>query len=71
MMIRIRSDPLIFGPLDPDPVIFSLDPVTTCNNGFIKLLYYINQNLLKRMVYKIEFMHTYLKYKYIFFFISI
>ena len=28
MRIRIRSDPLIFGPPDPDP---------TFNNGFIKL----------------------------------
>ena len=26
MMIRIRSDPFIFGPPDPDPVLFSLDP---------------------------------------------
>ena len=26
MRIRIRSDPLIFGPPDPDPVLFSLDP---------------------------------------------
>ena len=31
----IRSDPLIFGP--PDPVLFSLDPEPTCNNGFIEL----------------------------------
>ena len=37
MRIRIRSDPLIFGP--PDPVLFSADPDPdpTCNNGFIKL----------------------------------
>ena len=29
----------MFGPPDPDPVIFSTDPDpdTTCNNGFIKL----------------------------------
>ena len=33
--MRIRSDPLIFGP--PDPVLFSTDPDPTCNNGFIKL----------------------------------
>ena len=32
MRIRIRSDPGIFGPPDPDPVIFR-----TVNNGFIKL----------------------------------
>ena len=39
MRIRIRSDPLIFGPpdLDPDPVLFSSDPDPTCNNGFMKL----------------------------------
>ena len=32
-------DPLIFGPLDPDPVLFSLDtdPDPISNNGFIKL----------------------------------
>ena len=35
MRIRIRSDPVIFGP--PDPVLFSLDPDPICNNGFIKL----------------------------------
>ena len=37
--IRIRSDPLICGLPDPDPVLFSLDPDPdpTCNNGFIKL----------------------------------
>ena len=46
MMIRIRSDPLIFGP--PDPLLFSLDPDPllffigsgpdpACNNGFLKL----------------------------------
>jgi len=56
MRIRIRSDLLIFGP--PDPVLFSLDPDPTCNNGFIKLFsseQNINQNLLKMIVYKIEF----------------
>ena len=45
MSIRIRilspSDPLIFSPPDPDPVLFSTDPDSdpdpTCNNGFIKL----------------------------------
>ena len=37
MRIRIRSDPLIFGPPDPDPLLFSLDPDPTCNNGFIDL----------------------------------
>ena len=41
MRIRIRSDPLIFGPPDPNQVLFSTDPNPdpdpTCNNGFIKL----------------------------------
>ena len=41
MRIRIRSDPLIFGPPDPnlDPLLFSTDPdpEPTCNNGFITL----------------------------------
>ena len=37
MRIRIRSDPVIFGPPDPDPELFSTDPDPTCNNGFIKL----------------------------------
>ena len=39
MRIRIRSDPLISGPPDPDPVLFSSDPGPdpTCNNGYIKL----------------------------------
>ena len=47
MRIRIRSDPVIFGPPDPDPVLFSTDPDPTCNNGFIKLFLSeqnINQN---------------------------
>ena len=35
--IRIRLDPLIFGPPDPDSLLFSLDPDPTCNNGLIKL----------------------------------
>ena len=35
--MRIRSDPLIFGP--PDPVLFSTDPDLTCNNGFLKLFF--------------------------------
>ena len=32
-------DPVIFGPPDPDPVLFSTDPDPdpTCNNGFINL----------------------------------
>ena len=30
-------DPLIFGPPDPDPLIFSLDADLTRNNLFIKL----------------------------------
>ena len=32
MRIWIRSDPLIFGPPDQDPVLFSLDPDPTWNN---------------------------------------
>ena len=47
MRIRIRSDPVIFGPPDPDPVLFSTDPDPTCNNGFIKLF-------LSRTKYKSE-----------------
>ena len=40
--VNIRDedpDPVIFGPLEPDPVIFSTDPDSdpTCNIGFIKL----------------------------------
>ena len=34
------EDPLIFGP--PDPVLFSLDPDPTCNNGFIKIIFILN-----------------------------
>ena len=37
MRIQIRSDPLIFGPPDPDPLLFSFDPDPTYNNGFIQL----------------------------------
>jgi len=49
MRIRIRSDPLIFGPPDPDPLLFllDLDPDPTCNNGFINYFHLeqtINQN---------------------------
>ena len=33
MRIRVRSDPLIFGPPDPDSVLFSLNP----DHGFTKL----------------------------------
>ena len=46
MRIRIRSDPLIFGPPDLDQVLISLD---------FHLEQNINQNLLKMMVYKVEF----------------
>ena len=73
MRIRIRSDPLIFGPQDPYPVLFSWepDPDPTCNNVFIKLLnkiyIRINKFKLEIMVYISNFMPTYLKYKYIFF----
>ena len=54
MRIRIRSDPVIFAPPDPDqvifappdpdPVHFSTDPDPTCNNGFIKK-FYLEQNI--------------------------
>ena len=71
MRIRIRSDPLIFGPPDPDP-----DPA--CNNGFIKLFSSWTKyepestNSSKKWWLIISnFMPTYLKYKYSFFFISI
>ena len=30
-------DPLNFGPPNPDPVLLSLDPDPTCNNGSIKV----------------------------------
>ena len=78
MRIRIRSDPVIFGP--PDPVIFSTDPDPdpTCNNGFIKLFLswkkYKSESTnssIKWWVIISNFIPTYLKYKYIFFFISI
>ena len=42
MRIPIRSDPLIFGLPDPDPLLYSTDPDQapdpdpTCNNGYIK-----------------------------------
>ena len=80
--IRIRSDPVIFGPLDPDPdpVLFSTDPDPdpTCNNGFIKLFLswttYKSESTnssIKWWVIISNFIPTYLKYKYIFVFISI
>ena len=78
MMIRIRSDPVIFGPPDPDPVLFSKDPDPTCNNGFIKLSLswtkYISESTnssIKSWVIISNFIPAYLKCKYIFFFISI
>ena len=60
MRIRILSYLLIFGPSDPDPLLFLLDPDPTCNNRFINYFHLeqnINQNhfKLKIMVYKIEF----------------
>ena len=33
LRIRIRLDPLIFGPPDTDPVLLSTDPDPTYNNG--------------------------------------
>ena len=37
MRIRIQTDPLIFGPPDPDLFSLDLDPDPTCNNEFIQL----------------------------------
>ena len=39
MRIRIRSDPLIFGPLDLALLLFSSNLASdpNCNNGYIKL----------------------------------
>ena len=84
MRIRIRSDPVIFGPPDPDPVLFSTDPDPdpdpdpTCNNEFIKLflswIKYKSESTnssIKLWVIISNFVPTYLKYKNIFFFISI
>ena len=69
MRIRIRSNLVIFGPPDPYP---------TCNNGFIKLFLswtkYKSESTnssIKWWVIISNFIPTYLKYKYIFFFISI
>ena len=76
--IRIRSDPVIFG--QPDPVLFSTDPDPdpTCNNGVIKLFLswtkYKSEStnsIIKWWVIISNFVPTYLKYKNIFFFISI
>ena len=76
MKIRIRSDPLIFVP--PDPVLFSMDADPTCNNGFIKLFLSCTKyksestnSSIKWWVIISNFIPTYLRYKYIFFFISI
>jgi len=49
MRIRIRSDQLIFGPPDPDPVLFSTDPDPdpTCTmdlENYFHLEQNINQN---------------------------
>ena len=67
--IRIRSDPVIFGPPDPDP---------TCNNGFIKLFLSwtkykseLTNSSIKWWVIISNFIPTYLKYKKKIFFISI
>jgi len=78
MRIRIRSDPVIFGPPDPDPVLFSTDPDPTFNNEFIKLFSYwtkykpVSTNSSIKLWFIISnFMPTYQKCKNIFFFISI
>ena len=64
MRIRIRSEPLIFGPPDPDP---------TCNNGFIKLFSFwtnytpeLPNSSIKWWFMISNLMPTYLKYEYIF-----
>ena len=44
MRIRIRRDPVIFGPPDPNPVIFSTDPDPTCNNGLYNY-FHLEQNI--------------------------
>ena len=72
--MRIRSDPVIFGP--PDPVLFPMDPDSdpTCNNG-VRILFSSwtkfkpeSRNLSIKWWFIISnFMPTYLKYKYIFF----
>ena len=74
----VDPNPVIFGPPDPDPVLFSADPDPTCNNGFIKLFLswtkYKSESTnssIKWWVIISNFIPTYLKYKYIFFFISI
>ena len=43
MRIRIRSDPLIYGPPDPDPLLFSLDPDPTCNNVLFLIIFIMNK----------------------------
>ena len=76
MRIRIRSDPLIF--CSPDPVLFSADPHPTYNNWFLKLFSFWTKykpestnSSIKWWFIISNFMPTYLRYKYIFFFISI
>ena len=63
---------------DPDPKTFSTDPDPTCINGFINLFLSWTKykpestNSSIKWWFKISnFMPTYLKHKYIFFFISI
>ena len=78
--VFIWSDPVIFGPPDPDPAFFSTDPDPnpTCNNGFIVLFLSWTKHKsestnssIKWWVMISNFIPTYLKYKYIFFFITI
>ena len=79
---RFRSHPVIFAPPDPGPVLFSTDPDPdldpTCNNGFIKLFLswtkYKSESTNSSINWWViisNFIPTYLKYKNIFFFISI
>ena len=78
MKIRIQSVPLIFG--QPDPVLISMDrdQDPTCSDGFIKLFssqttykHESTNSIIKWWYVISNFIHTYLKYKYNFFFISI
>ena len=43
-VLRIRSEPVIFGLLDPD--FFSPDP--TCNKGYIQKIFYCHQWVTKK-----------------------
>ena len=67
-----------FWPAGSGSVTFSSDPDHTCNNGYIELILswtkykpvLTNSSIIKWWFIKLNFMLTYLKYKYSFFFIS-